>query len=118
MARRLSRLMARRLVPDLTRRIPVTALGFHILIGTFSSLGRQIAENPSPAGGPSAGDPIDVASGLPVITKTDIVLGGARGRVAITRIFRGRQPMPARLASDQSQLRLSAQHFETSWRTD
>jgi RHS repeat-associated protein len=39
--------------------------------------------------GPRLGDPIDVGSGLPVVTKTDIVFGGARGEVAITRTFRG-----------------------------
>jgi len=46
---------------------------------------------PCPAGNScaSGGDPVDLASGLPVITKTDIVLGGARGQVGITRIYRG-----------------------------
>jgi RHS repeat-associated protein len=40
-------------------------------------------------GAPHAGDPVDLASGLMVVTKTDIVLGGARGQVGITRVFRG-----------------------------
>jgi RHS repeat-associated protein len=34
-------------------------------------------------------DPVDLASGLFSFTKTDIVLGGARGQVAIVRNFRG-----------------------------
>ncbi len=38
---------------------------------------------------PKGADPIDIASGLMVVTKTDIVLGGARGQVGITRVFRG-----------------------------
>jgi YD repeat-containing protein len=46
------------------------------------------AANPG-MGGTKAGDPVDLASGLPVITKTDIVLGGARGQIGITRTFRG-----------------------------
>jgi RHS repeat-associated protein len=35
------------------------------------------------------GDPVDLASGLLSFTKTDMVLGGARGQVAIIRTFRG-----------------------------
>jgi RHS repeat-associated protein len=46
--------------------------------------------NPSPdPNAPHGGDPIDLASGLPVITKMDIVLGGARGQVGVTRVYRG-----------------------------
>ncbi len=38
---------------------------------------------------PEGADPIDLASGLFSLTKTDIVLGGARGQIGITRVFRG-----------------------------
>jgi RHS repeat-associated protein len=45
--------------------------------------------NPSPdPNGPSAGDPVDLASGLLVVTKTDIAFGGARGPIAIARTYR------------------------------
>jgi RHS repeat-associated protein len=40
-------------------------------------------------GCPKAADPIDLASGLFTFSKTDIVFGGARGQVGITRVFRG-----------------------------
>jgi RHS repeat-associated protein len=45
-------------------------------------------------GCPKSGDPIDLASGLPVVTKTDIGFGGARGQVGITRVFRGATTSP------------------------
>jgi RHS repeat-associated protein len=38
--------------------------------------------------GPKAGDPVDVASGLLVLTNTDLAMGGARGQIAINRIYR------------------------------
>jgi RHS repeat-associated protein len=47
------------------------------------------AANPGPdPNGPKPGDPVDAASGLFVLTKTDMAFGGARGRVAITRTYR------------------------------
>jgi RHS repeat-associated protein len=47
------------------------------------------AMNPSPdPNGPKSGDPVDPASGLLVVNKTDIALGGARGQLAISRIYR------------------------------
>jgi RHS repeat-associated protein len=38
--------------------------------------------------GPKPGDPVDAATGLLVITKTDLSFGGARGHVAMTRTYR------------------------------
>jgi RHS repeat-associated protein len=38
---------------------------------------------------PEIGDPIDPASGIPVITKTDLTFGGARGEITLTRTFHG-----------------------------
>jgi RHS repeat-associated protein len=48
-------------------------------------------KNPCLDGGncPKGADPVDLASGLFSFTKTDIVLEGARGQVAIARTFRG-----------------------------
>jgi RHS repeat-associated protein len=47
------------------------------------------AMNPSPdPNGPKPGDPVDPASGLLVLNKTDITFGGARGQVAIVRTYR------------------------------
>jgi RHS repeat-associated protein len=47
------------------------------------------AVNPSPdPNTPEEGDPVDPASGLFVSTKTDIAFGGARGEVAIQRVYR------------------------------
>jgi RHS repeat-associated protein len=47
--------------------------------------------NPCPNGSvcPPGGDPVDAASGILTLMKTDIVFGGARGQVAITRTQRG-----------------------------
>ncbi len=45
--------------------------------------------NPSPdPNRPKTGDPVDPATGLLVVTKTDIAFGGARGEVAIVRNYR------------------------------
>jgi RHS repeat-associated protein len=45
--------------------------------------------NPSPdPNAPKDGDPVDTASGLLAFTKTDIAFGGARGQIAIVRIYR------------------------------
>jgi RHS repeat-associated protein len=45
--------------------------------------------NPSPnPNNPNNGDPVDSFSGLMVLTKTDVAIGGARGQVAITRTYR------------------------------
>jgi RHS repeat-associated protein len=50
----------------------------------------QNSVNPSPdPNSAKAGDPVDLASGLLIITKTDMAFGGARGQLAITRTFRG-----------------------------
>jgi RHS repeat-associated protein len=38
--------------------------------------------------GPKRGDPVDVASGLLVLTNTDLAIGGARGQVSIDRVYR------------------------------
>jgi RHS repeat-associated protein len=47
------------------------------------------AMNPSPdPNGPKDGDPVDPASGLLIVNKTDIVFGGARGQIAISRTYR------------------------------
>ena len=53
-------------------------------------LGGAPNENDPPAGpgNPSAGEPVDLASGLDVITSTDISLSGNRGSVALTRTYR------------------------------
>ena len=47
--------------------------------------------NPCPAGAicKKKGDPVDLSSGLMVVSKTDIAFGGARGSLSITRTFRG-----------------------------
>jgi len=74
-------------VPDLDSAHPGHRYGISHFDWHFSLPGAN-AVNPG-LGGLKAGDPIDLASGLPVVTKTDIVLGGARGQIAITRIFRG-----------------------------
>jgi RHS repeat-associated protein len=50
----------------------------------------QNATNPSPdKHSPKCGEPVDLSSGLQVLTKTDMAFGGARGQVGITRTFRG-----------------------------
>ncbi len=77
-------------VPDLDSAHPGHRYGISHFDWHFPLPGSN-PRNPCPAGNScaSVGDPIDLASGLPVVTKTDIVLGGARGQVAITRTFRG-----------------------------
>lgn len=50
--------------------------------------------NGGPGPGPRGGDPVDIASGLLVVTKTDLAFGGARGQVAITRTFRSQSTNP------------------------
>lgn len=52
--------------------------------------------NPCPGGSlcGNGGDPVDLSSGLLVITKTDIMIGNARGGVSITRTYRGLTPSP------------------------
>src|SRR6185503_4831191 len=47
------------------------------------------AENPSPdPNTPKKGDPVDTASGLLVINKTDLSFGGSRGQVSVVRTYR------------------------------
>src|SRR4029077_1631618 len=47
------------------------------------------ATNPSPdPNAPKRGDPVDTATGLLVVTKTDIAFGGSRSQVALTRNYR------------------------------
>jgi RHS repeat-associated protein len=47
------------------------------------------AANPSPdPNAPKRGDPVDTATGLLVVTKTDIAFGGSRSQVALTRNYR------------------------------
>jgi RHS repeat-associated protein len=38
--------------------------------------------------GPRPGDPVDAATGLLIVSKTDLAFGGARGHVAINRTYR------------------------------
>ncbi|HEV2990987.1 MAG TPA: RHS repeat-associated core domain-containing protein [Candidatus Angelobacter sp.] len=46
-------------------------------------------KNPCPGGNcPDGGDPVDLASGLFVLTKTDLSFSSARGTVAMTRTYR------------------------------
>ena len=42
----------------------------------------------SGSGGPSAGGPVDLASGLEVFSRTDIEISGARGGISIQRTYR------------------------------
>ena len=53
-------------------------------------LGGSPNENDPPPdpNNPSAGEPVDLASGLDVITSTDISISGNRGSIAITRTYR------------------------------
>jgi RHS repeat-associated protein len=44
---------------------------------------------PHPGPGPGGGDPVDLASGVLIISKTDITFGGARGKLAVTRTYSG-----------------------------
>ncbi|HEY6329401.1 MAG TPA: RHS repeat-associated core domain-containing protein, partial [Blastocatellia bacterium] len=44
--------------------------------------------NPCPCGAPDAADPVDVGSGLQVLTATDISIGGSRGSISVQRIYR------------------------------
>ena len=46
----------------------------------------------STGGGPQGGDPVDLASGLHVLTATDIAITGGRGSVSIRRTYRGATP--------------------------
>jgi RHS repeat-associated protein len=98
---------------------PVLGMMVNYGTGTVSANGAQVIPDPDPANpghlygishfdwhfptctaansvnpssdpsSPTAGDPVDPASGLLVVTKTDLAFGGARGQVAITRTFRG-----------------------------
>jgi RHS repeat-associated protein len=79
-------------VPDLDSAHPGHRYGISHFDWHFP-VGGANANNPSPSG-PTGGDPIDLASGLQVVTKTDILFGGARGQVAITRTFRGATTNP------------------------
>lgn len=46
--------------------------------------------NPSPEGscGPQQGDPVDLSSGVQVITETDVAIRGGRGAISIERTYR------------------------------
>ena len=48
------------------------------------------AVNPSPDGpcGPQEGKPVDISSGVEVITQTDIAINGGRGSISIDRTYR------------------------------
>jgi RHS repeat-associated protein len=55
--------------------------------GPMSPAPNGINPGPDP-NGPGSGDPVDPASGLFVMSKTDIAFGSARGQVDITRTYR------------------------------
>jgi RHS repeat-associated protein len=79
-----------RIVPDLDPKHPGHLYGISNFDWFFFLPNVPNAVNPSPdPNGPNAGEPVDLASGLQVLTNTDIAFGGARGQVAITRTFRG-----------------------------
>jgi RHS repeat-associated protein len=66
-------------------RYGISHFDWHFFLPT-----AQNQTNPSPdPKTPPTGDPVDPASGLLVVTKTDMAFGGARGQLAITRTFRG-----------------------------
>jgi RHS repeat-associated protein len=82
-------------VPDPDPSRPGHLYGISHFDWHFPLCNAPTASNPSADGNArSAGDPVDTASGLLVIRKTDIAFGGARGAVAITRTFRGMSGNP------------------------
>jgi RHS repeat-associated protein len=81
-------------VPDFDSTHPGHRYGISHFDWHFPLPGPAPLEPSPDTDAPHAGDPIDLASGLMVVTKTDIVLGGARGQVGITRIYRGATTNP------------------------
>jgi RHS repeat-associated protein len=82
-------------VPDLDPSHPGHLYGISHFDWHFPLCNVANSTNPSPdPNGPKKGDPVDPASGLLVVTKTDIAFGGARGQAAITRTFRGMSGNP------------------------
>jgi RHS repeat-associated protein len=76
-------------VPDLDPAHPGHRFGIQHFDwhGPMAPAPNGINPGPDP-NGPTSGDPVDPASGLFVMTKTDISFGGARGIVALMRTYR------------------------------
>jgi len=76
--------------PDLDPSFPGHAYGIVHFDWHFPLPSQRRIVNPSPDPNvPKAGDPVDPASGLLVVTKSDIAFGGERGQITITRTYRG-----------------------------
>jgi len=83
------------IIPDLDPARPGHAYGIVHFDWHFPLPLPRNAVNQSPDQKvPKRGDPVDPASGLLVITKTDLAFGGARGQVAITRTYRSMSANP------------------------
>ncbi|HEY1525241.1 MAG TPA: RHS repeat-associated core domain-containing protein [Candidatus Angelobacter sp.] len=80
---------ATQVVPDLDPAHPGHRFGIQHFDwhGPMSPAPNDINPSPDPDN-PDEGDPVDTASGLFVMSKTDIIFGGARGIVTLVRTYR------------------------------
>src|SRR4029077_811928 len=83
------------IIPDLDPARPGHAYGIEHFDWHFPVPLPRPAVNQSPDKKvPKKGDPVDPATGILVVTKTDIAFGGARGELGITRTYRYRSANP------------------------